>query len=101
MQSRLIAIIADYDRTCTMHRVRDEDGIFQERPSLISVLRSQQILNDDYTIASYSLADYFHPIETNTTHDQEYIREKMQEWWTLHLSLLSDQLSPADIVQAV
>lgn len=81
-------MITDFDRTLTTHRV---DG--EERPSLISVLRSQNILSDEYTQAAYTLFDHFHPIEIDSSKSIHERSEQMETWWKAHLDLLTGNMT--------
>ena len=76
-------ILADFDKTLTKTFVNGE-----KRPSLISVLRSQKILGEDYSKKAYELFDYYHPIEIDSQISLEEKKEKMAEWWEKHLDLL-------------
>ena len=55
-----IHILADFDRTLT--KAFSQGKI---RPSLISVLRSEWHLWEEYSKKAYELFDYYNPIEIN------------------------------------
>ncbi|MDD5212948.1 MAG: hypothetical protein PHG82_00765 [Candidatus Gracilibacteria bacterium] len=60
------------------------------RPSLISVLRSEGYLSEEYSRKAYELFDYYNPIEINHSIPLEEKKEQMTIWWNKHLSLLVD-----------
>lgn len=77
-------MISDFDRTLTMHLVNGE-----KRPSLISVLRSEEMLGREYSQAAYALSNYFHPIEADLSRTIEDRSAQMDIWWKAHGVLLS------------
>ena len=77
-----IHILSDFDRTLTYHFV---DG--KKRPSIVSVLRSEGYLWEQYSKKAYELFDTYHPIEIDPNISIEVKKEKMLEWWTKHLEL--------------
>ncbi len=76
-------ILADFDRTLTK---AFSSG--KLRPSLISVLRSEWYLSEEYSRRAYELFDYYNPIEINPSIPMEEKKEQMTIWWNKHLSLL-------------
>ena len=76
-------VIADFDRTLTKNFI---DGV--ERPSLISVLRSENILWDAYAKKAYDLYNTYHPIEIDPNISKEEKKKQMTIWWWKHLDLL-------------
>ena len=53
-----VHILSDFDRTLTYSKIGGE-----ERPSIISVLRRNWYLWEEYTKKAYELYDCYHPIE--------------------------------------
>lgn len=80
-----IHVLADFDRTLTTAFF---DG--KSRPSLISVLRSENYLTQEYSDKAYALFDHFHPIEVDPNIFLEEKKLQMTQWWQQHLSLLVD-----------
>jgi len=92
-----IHILADFDRTLTKVFVEQE-----ARPSLISVLRSEWILWEDYSKKAYELYDYYHPIEIDVNVSMEEKKKQMKIWWEKHLDLLVETwLKKQDVEKAV
>ena len=81
----LVHIITDFDGTLTK---ANNHGI--KRPSILSVLRSKEFnyLGDEYQIKAQELFNKYHPIEINEELGLLFRKEKMDEWWKAHLSLL-------------
>ncbi|MEF8847201.1 MAG: hypothetical protein V5A57_02140 [Candidatus Paceibacterota bacterium] len=87
-------ILSDFDRTLTYGT--DEDG--SKRPSLISVLRNGDYLDEDYAERAHGLFDKFHPIEEDPEVSTKRKKEAMQEWWSTHNQLLIEKgLSKQDL----
>ncbi len=78
-----IHILADFDKTLTK-----AFSAWKKRPSLISVLRSEWYLSEEYSRKAYELYDYYNPIETDPTIDLETKKQEMTTWWNKHLDLL-------------
>ncbi len=78
-----IHVIADFDRTLTKNFV---NGV--ERPSLISVLRSENILWEEYAKKAYNLYNTYNPIEIDPNIALEEKKKQMTIWWWKHLDLL-------------
>jgi len=92
-----IHIVADFDRTLTKAFVNNEP-----RPSLISVLRSEWILWEEYTKKAYELFNYYHPIEIDQSIPMDKRKKEMQIWWEKHLDLLiKTWLTQKDIEKAL
>ena len=94
IRKNTLAIITDFDRTMTTHLVNGE-----ERPSLISTLRSQSILSEEYSSAAYALFDHFNPIEIDTNRSMEDRSREMDIWWHAHLDLLTGKMTYARLKQ--
>jgi len=92
-----IHILADFDRTLTKAFIEQKS-----RPSLISVLRSEWILWEDYSKKAYELYDYYHPIEIDPNISMEEKKKQMKIWWEKHLDLLVETwLKKQDVEKAV
>lgn len=76
-------LLADFDRTLTKAFLNGK-----MRPSLISVLRSEWYLSEDYRKEAYELFDYYNPIETNPNISIDIKIKEMSDWWHKHLNLL-------------
>lgn len=86
-------ILADFDRTLTK-----AFSWWKIRPSLISVLRSEGYLSEEYTKKAYELFDYYNPIEINPNIPLEEKKREMTAWWNKHLDLLvHSKLHKSDI----
>lgn len=86
-------ILADFDRTLTK---AFSGG--KLRPSLISVLRSEGYLSEEYSKKAYELFDYYNPIEINPNIPLEEKKKEMTNWWHKHLELLvASKLHQSDI----
>lgn len=76
-------ILADFDRTLTK-----AFSSWKKRPSLISVLRSERYLSEEYSRKAYELFDYYNPIEQDPKIDLNTKKQEMTTWWNKHLALL-------------
>lgn len=76
-------ILADFDRTLTK-----AFSAWKKRPSLISVLRSEWYLSEEYSRKAYELFDYYNPIEQDPKIDLNIKKQEMTSWWNKHLALL-------------
>ena len=76
-------IVADFDRTLTK-----AFSAWKKRPSLISVLRSDWYLWEEYSKKAYELFDYYNPIELNPNIDIAEKNKQMTNWRNKHLDLL-------------
>ena len=75
-------ILADFDKTLTKAFVD-----WEKRPSLVSTLRHQNILWEEYSKMAFELFNYYHPIEISTSISIEEKKEQMTIWWEKHLDL--------------
>jgi len=90
-------ILSDFDKTLTKEFIN-----WEKRPSLISVLRRQNILWEDYSKKAYELFDYYNPIEIDPNIDIEEKKIQMTIWWEKHLDLLVHSwLKRQDIDKAI
>lgn len=76
-------VLADFDRTLTKAYY---DG--KMRPSLISALRSEGYLSEEYVKEAYSLHGHYYPIEIDPNIPMEVKKKEMSDWWHRHLELL-------------
>jgi 5'-nucleotidase len=92
-----IHVLADFDRTLTKAFYN-----WEKRPSIISVLRREWYLWEDYSKKAYELYDKYHPVEIDPNIDLEVKKEKMLEWRNAHLDLLvKSKLHKKDINKVV
>lgn len=89
-------IVSDFDRTLTKHFV---DG--EKHPSLISVLRREWYLWDEYSKKAYELFDYYNAIEIDLNYPIKEKKEQMFIWWSKHLQLIVDSKLHKDIIDQV
>ncbi|MDD5769950.1 MAG: hypothetical protein PHE25_03200 [Candidatus Gracilibacteria bacterium] len=93
-------ILADFDKTLTKAFSNGNDG--KIRQSLISVLRSEGYLGEEYSKKAYELYDYYHPIEIDPNISLDEKKKQMAIWWNKHLDLLvSSKLHKKDIEKVV
>lgn len=76
-------ILADFDGTLTKAFFA-----WKLRPSLISVLRSEWYLWEEYSKKAYKLFNYYNPIEINPNIPLNEKKKEMMIWWNKHLDLL-------------
>ena len=90
-------VLADFDKTLTKAFVD-----WEKRPSLISVLRHQKILWEEYSKKAFELFDYYNPIEIDPNILIEEKKEQMTIWWEKHMNLLVNSwLSEKNIDDAI
>jgi len=90
-------VVSDFDRTLTKAYIDNETV-----PSLISILRSEWILSEEYSKQAHALYDKYHPIETDPNIDVEEKVKYMEQWWVKHKKLLiKTWLKKEHILQAV
>jgi len=90
-------ILADFDKTLTKAFYN-----WEKRPSLISILRSEWILWEDYSKKAYELYDEYHPFEIDPNIPLEEKKKQMNNWWRRHFFLLARcWLKKEDIKKAV
>ena len=76
-------VVADFDRTLTKAFVNGK-----QTPSIISVLRNENYLSEEYSEKARALAERYHPIEIDSAISINVKKKKMQEWWEKHFELL-------------
>lgn len=92
-----IQILADFDRTLTKSFYK-----WKKRPSIISILRNNWYLWQDYSKQAFSLYEKYYPIQSNPNINLETKKEKMKEWWSTHLKLLiKSKLNKNDIDKVI
>jgi 5'-nucleotidase len=92
-----IHVLADFDRTLTKCFVGDE-----KITSLISILRKENLLNDDYSKTVQVLFDQYHPIEINPNIPFNEKKSQMAKWWRLHNNeLIKHKLNKKNIEQVI
>lgn len=74
-----IHILADFDRTLTKAFVNGE-----KISSIISILRKENYLDDEYSQITSELFNKYHPIEIDSRLPIAEKKIKMAEWWRLH-----------------
>ncbi|MCX6744611.1 MAG: hypothetical protein NTX82_03750 [Candidatus Parcubacteria bacterium] len=74
-----IHILADFDRTFTSAFVNGE-----KIPSAISILRKENILDEEYTNRAEELFSIYHVYEVDPKMPVFEKKKKMAEWWNLH-----------------
>jgi 7-methylguanosine nucleotidase len=90
-------VLADFDKTLTKEFVEGK-----EVASLISVLRDNNYLTEDYPEKAKALYAKYHPIEKDLKIPLEERRKAMKQWWTEHFELLmQSKLNIKDIEKAV
>lgn len=90
-------ILADFDRTLTK-----AFSNWQIRPSLISVLRSEWYLWEEYSKEAYKLFNYYNPIEINPSISIEEKKKEMMNWRNKHRELLiKSKLNKKDIEKVI
>ncbi len=90
-------VVADFDRTLTK-----AFSAWKKRPSLISVLRSEGYLGEEYVKKAYELWDKYIPIEADPNIDINEKAKEMTDWRNEHLDLLvKSWLSRQDIESVI
>ena len=89
-------IISDFDRTLTKAFV---DG--EKVPSIISAIRRNSYLGEDYAKKAHALFGKYHPIEANPDISHKEKSEKMHEWWKKHYDLLKEKGMNKEILREV
>ncbi len=77
-------IVADFDWTLTKYF--DEHG--KSRPSIISLLYNEWVLDEDYTQKAQQMHTHYVAIEHNHNLSQQERENAMEERWTRHKELL-------------
>ena len=90
-------IILDFDRTLIYGKV---NGV--EIPSITSILRNENHLDEDYAKRAHALFDHYNAIEKDANVGGAEKSKKMHEWWSTHYALkIEKKLNIGHIQQAV
>ena len=76
-------ILADFDRTLTK-----AFSAWKKRPSLISVLRSEWYLSEEYSKEANRLYDFYSKFEVDNNISLDEKKSQMKMWRTKHFDLL-------------
>ena len=76
-------VLSDFDGTLTKMFYRGK-----KKPSLISILRTENLLSPDYSKKAEELYEKYHPIEADPNVPLEEKARMMERWWREHYSLL-------------
>ncbi len=76
------AFVFDFDGTLTQKYVHGKEVM-----SVISILRTENILNDTYSAQATELKNIYHTIEVDPTVPFDIKYQKMNEWWQKHTEL--------------
>lgn len=77
-------VVTDFDWTLTQYF----DDNWKSRPSLISLLYNEWILDDEYSEYAQSLFNHYVKIEHDTTLPLDTRQQAMEERWTKHKDIL-------------
>ncbi len=77
-------IVTDFDATLTQYF--DHHG--KSRPSIISLLRDENILDEEYSSLAHEMYSYYSAIEHDPSLDKDLKMATMNERWTKHKELL-------------
>lgn len=90
-------VITDFDRTLTPAFINGE-----RFSSIISILRTENVLTEDYAKKAHALFEKYHVIEANHKLPLSIRKKAMEEWWTVHFKLLiKTGLAEKDILHVV
>jgi len=90
-------VVADFDRTLTQAFVNGE-----KIPSLMYLLREENILGDTYTKRAQEYYEKYYPIELDPNYPIEKKKKMMQEWWEKIFDLLIEsKLNIKDIERVI
>ena len=90
-------VLSDFDRTLTYAFTNGK-----KIPSLISVLRDEDYLTEEYRKEAHALFNKYHPIEIDPSVPLKEKKKAMHEWWVSHFNLLiKSRLNIKDIEKAV
>lgn len=76
-------VVADFDRTLTKAFVNGKP-----MPAIISVLRNENYLSEEYSEKAKALANHYHPIEEDSKMPISEKKKYMEEWWGKHFELI-------------
>lgn len=93
MKPEEMVFVFDFDGT-----IHKKHSCGKQTPSIISILRNENILNEEYSEKARKLSEIYHPIETDPSVPYEIKIQKMEEWWQKHIDLLiENKLSQKNI----
>lgn len=75
--------VADFDRTLTYGHYNNI-----QVPSIMSLLRINNVLNKEYSFKSKKLFEKYHQIEADEKYPLNLKKIKMEKWWEKHTQLL-------------
>lgn len=78
-----VHVLSDFDRTLTKCYV---DGV--KVSSIISLLRSENILWESYSKAAHQLYEHYYPIEIDQSMSMAERSEQMKHWWSKHIDII-------------
>jgi 5'-nucleotidase len=78
-------VLSDFEGTLTKVFYRGK-----KRPSLISILRAENYLGEDYSQKANVLYEKYHSIEIDPKVPLKIKKKKMEEWWRTHYKLLKE-----------
>ncbi len=88
-----LQVVSDFDKTLTKSKI---DG--QKVSSVISILRDEKYLTEDYSERAKDLFNFYHAFEVNKDMDWSERKNKMLEWWSKHYEVLKEcGLSKGDL----
>jgi cytosolic 5'-nucleotidase 3 len=92
-----IHVLSDFDGTLTKAFVNS-----RKIPSIISILRDESYLTEDYPDKAKQLFEKYHPIEADNNIGIVEKKKLMEEWWRSHFKLLiKSGFNRGDIEKAV
>ncbi len=92
-----IHVISDFDRTLTNAFVNGE-----KISSIISILRDENYLTEDYPRKAKELFEKYNPIEIDPDFPLEEKKKLMKQWWEEHFNLLiNSKLNRNDIASLI
>ena len=90
------AFVFDFDGTM-IHKFVGNESV----PSIISILRSEGILGEEYSKEAFKLSGHYGTFERDPSIEEEEKTALMTEWWEKHLALLLETgLTLSDIKSA-
>ncbi len=93
MKPEEMVFVFDFDGTIHKKHINGK-----ETPSIISILRDENILNQNYSEKARKLSETYRPIEKDSSISSKEKISKMEEWWQKHINLLiENKLSQKNI----
>jgi len=86
MRHSTLHILSDFNRTLTTATVW-----WKKTPSLISVLRDHDFLDEEYSTIAHTYFDQYSPLEQSADHSFEERKVLMHEWRSRHFDLLIEK----------